>query len=133
MGINAVILSHSGGSEGIGFAIPVDLVQTVAASLKAHGRVARGRFGWAAIVVPQGEGAVVVVVDDDGPCAPRRHRAGRHRDARRHAPRPPHARCRQCRARQRAGTHVAVEIVRRGVATTVDIELAPVPASQAAL
>ena len=27
MGINAVILSHSGGSEGIGFAIPVDLVQ----------------------------------------------------------------------------------------------------------
>jgi S1-C subfamily serine protease len=31
------------------------------------------------------------------------------------------------------GTHVAVEIVRRGVPATVDVELAPLPASQAAL
>jgi len=131
MGINAVILSHSGGSEGIGFAIPVDLVQTVAASLKAHGRVARGRFGWAAIVVPQGEGAVVVVVDDDGPA----HRAGI-------VPGDVVMRVGTCPVRRTLdaadvvlgsdpGTHVAVEIVRRGVSTTVDIELAPVPASPA--
>ena len=38
MGINVLILSQSGGSEGLGFAIPVDLVQTVVASLKSRGR-----------------------------------------------------------------------------------------------
>jgi S1-C subfamily serine protease len=37
IGINTVILSKSGGSEGIGFAIPDDLVQAVVATLKAKG------------------------------------------------------------------------------------------------
>jgi S1-C subfamily serine protease len=133
MGINAVILSHSGGSEGIGFAIPVDLVQTVAASLKAHGRVARGRFGWAAIVVPRGEGAVVVVVDDDGPA----HRAGIAPGdvVMRVGARPVHRTLDAANVvlGSDPGTHVAVEIVRHGVPTIVDIELAPVPASPAAL
>ena len=45
VGINSAILSSGGGSEGIGFAIPVDLAQKVAASLKKHGRVARGWLG----------------------------------------------------------------------------------------
>ena len=35
VGINSAILSRGGGSEGIGFAIPVDLAQKVVASLAA--------------------------------------------------------------------------------------------------
>ena len=45
IGINTVILSKSGGSEGIGFAIPGDLVQTVVATLKTKGHVARSWLG----------------------------------------------------------------------------------------
>ena len=77
------------------------------------------------------EGAVVVVVDDDGPA----HRAGivpgdvvmrvGTRPVRRTLD------AADVVLGSDPGTHVAVEIVRRGVSTTVDIELAPVPASPA--
>ncbi|MGZ8255655.1 MAG: S1C family serine protease [Burkholderiaceae bacterium] len=132
MGINAVILSHSGGSEGIGFAIPVDLVQTVAASLKSHGRVARGWLGWAAQAAPQGEGAFVVAVERNGPA----HRAGIVPGdlVTRVGARPVRRTLDAANVvlGSDPGTHVAVEIVRRGVPATVDVELAPVPATQAA-
>ena len=67
VGINTAILSHSGGSEGIGFAIPVDYVQTVAVTLKAKGRVARAWLGVSTAASPRGEGALVVAVEPDGP------------------------------------------------------------------
>jgi len=44
-GINTLILSQSGGSEGIGFAIPSNLVQRVYRQLRAEGRVRRGVIG----------------------------------------------------------------------------------------
>jgi serine protease Do len=44
-GINTLILSQSGGSEGIGFAIPSNLVQRVYQQLRAEGRVRRGATG----------------------------------------------------------------------------------------
>jgi serine protease Do len=44
-GINTLILSQSGGSEGIGFAIPSNLVQRVYRQLRAEGRVRRGATG----------------------------------------------------------------------------------------
>ena len=52
IGINTVILSKSGGSEGIGFAIPGDLVQTVVATLKTKGRVARSWLGMSTATGP---------------------------------------------------------------------------------
>jgi serine protease DegQ len=131
VGINAVILSHSGGSEGIGFAIPVDLVQTVAASLKSRGRVARGWLGWAAKAAPQGEGALVVAVDRNGPA----YRAGIVPGdlVTRVGARPVHRLLDAANVvlGSDPGTHVPVEFVRRGLPATVDVELAPVPASQA--
>jgi S1-C subfamily serine protease len=45
IGINTAILSHEQGAEGIGFAIPVNLVRGVATELEAHGRVVRGWSG----------------------------------------------------------------------------------------
>ncbi len=49
IGINTAILSRSGGNQGIGFAIPVNLARSVMDSLVSEGRVTRGYLG----VLPQ--------------------------------------------------------------------------------
>jgi len=48
-GINTMILSESGGNEGIGFAIPANLVKDVYQKLRKDGRVRRGAIG----VIPE--------------------------------------------------------------------------------
>jgi len=45
IGINTAILSESGGSHGIGFAIPVELARAVMQQIAEHGRVIRGWVG----------------------------------------------------------------------------------------
>jgi serine protease Do len=45
IGVNTAIFSPSGGSVGIGFAIPADTVKTVVAQLKDKGSVTRGWIG----------------------------------------------------------------------------------------
>ncbi len=45
VGINTAIFSKSGGSHGIGFAIPVKLAEGVMRQIIAHGRVVRGWLG----------------------------------------------------------------------------------------
>jgi serine protease Do len=45
VGINTFILSESGGSEGLGFAIPSGVVQLVYKQLRAYGHVHRGLIG----------------------------------------------------------------------------------------
>jgi serine protease Do len=45
IGINAAIVSESGGFEGIGFAIPSDMAVHIASALIAHGKVERGWLG----------------------------------------------------------------------------------------
>ncbi len=45
IGINTAILSRSGGNQGIGFAIPVNLARDVMGSLIKDGRVTRGYLG----------------------------------------------------------------------------------------
>src|SRR5690348_1292052 len=45
IGMNSMIFSPSGGSVGIGFAIPASTVHDVVGQLLAHGRVARGWLG----------------------------------------------------------------------------------------
>ncbi len=45
VGINTAIFSRTGGSEGIGFAIPVDIVKDITSSLIKSGRVVRGWMG----------------------------------------------------------------------------------------
>jgi len=45
VGINTAILSRSGGNQGIGFAIPVNLARDVMESLVKDGRVTRGYLG----------------------------------------------------------------------------------------
>src|SRR5204863_5974706 len=45
IGMNSMIFSPSGGSVGIGFAIPASTIHDVVAQLQSHGRVARGWLG----------------------------------------------------------------------------------------
>jgi len=45
IGINTAIISSTGGSHGIGFAIPIDLAKQVMEQIIEHGRVIRGWIG----------------------------------------------------------------------------------------
>ena len=45
VGINTAIFSKSGGSQGIGFAVPINLAKSVLTELVEHGRVIRGWLG----------------------------------------------------------------------------------------
>ncbi len=45
VGVNTFILTQSGGSEGLGFAIPSNIVSTVYTQLRKEGHVHRGRIG----------------------------------------------------------------------------------------
>ena len=45
IGINAAILSQTGGNHGIGFSIPVDMVRNVVTKLIEKGKVSRGYMG----------------------------------------------------------------------------------------
>lgn len=45
IGLNTAIASSSGGSEGIGFAIPINMAMKVANQLIRHGRLRRGYLG----------------------------------------------------------------------------------------
>ncbi len=45
VGVNSAIFSRSGGSQGIGFAIPVNLARNVLEQILEHGRVIRGWLG----------------------------------------------------------------------------------------
>ena len=54
IGINTAIYSRSGGSQGIGFAIPVDLATSVMKQIIEQGYVARG---WLGIEAPVGQPA----------------------------------------------------------------------------
>jgi serine protease Do len=70
IGLNSAMLSPTGGSIGISFAIPSNTVKTVVAQLKRHGRVRRGWIG--ATVQDAGEGrrgALIGHVTAGGPAA----------------------------------------------------------------
>jgi len=77
VGINTAILTQDIATEGIGFAIPVDLVRGVVEELKKHGRVVRGYLGLipddltvaerAQIGLENDRGILVVEVYEGGP------------------------------------------------------------------
>ena len=70
VGINTAIFSDSGGSQGVGFAVPSNLARRVMRDLIDHGEVRRGSFGYVDVrrLSPQlarelgAEGATGVVV-----------------------------------------------------------------------
>jgi serine protease Do len=79
LGINTMILSQGGGSEGLGFAIPARVVRFVYQSLKKYGHVHEVEIQASAqditpslaegLELSQGWGVVISDVDPDGPAA----------------------------------------------------------------
>ncbi len=77
VGINTFILSQSGGSEGIGFAIPADIVKSVYDQIRKDGHVHRGQIGIVAQTItgpmakalglPQDIGVIAADIVPDGP------------------------------------------------------------------
>jgi S1-C subfamily serine protease len=46
VGVNTAVLAQDSDTQGIGFAIPVDMVRGVVAEIQVHGRVIRGYIGF---------------------------------------------------------------------------------------
>jgi serine protease Do len=77
VGINTLILTQSGGSEGVGLAIPSNIVKAIVDQLRAHGKVRRGVIGMqaqnitptmaAALRLPQAWGVIVTDMLPGGP------------------------------------------------------------------
>jgi serine protease Do len=77
VGINTHILSQSGGSEGIGFAVPSNIVRTVFDQLRTTGRVRRGTLGVLTqtitpviaqgLALPRASGVIISDVAPNGP------------------------------------------------------------------
>jgi serine protease DegQ len=77
IGINSTIYSQSGGSLGIGFAIPVSLARSVLAQIIEHGEVTRGWLGVEpadltedgarALALDHPDGVVIRGLQPDGP------------------------------------------------------------------
>jgi serine protease Do len=79
VGVNTAIYSPNGGSVGLGFAIPSNIVRKVVDQLRDHGRVDRAWMGVqtqavdealaAALKLPAASGALVSAVQKDSPAA----------------------------------------------------------------
>ena len=140
IGINTAIYSPSGGSVGIGFAIPASTAETVLQSLKENGAVTRGWLGVQiqpvtddiaeSLGVAAGEGAIISDVTEDSPALKAGFKTGDiilkldgkdisdSRDLARKV------------AVVEPGTSVPVEIIRDGKAETVTVEIGKMPGSK---
>src|SRR5450631_795263 len=77
VGVTSAIFSPSGGSVGLGFAIPAETAAAVIGQLQAHGRVERGYLGISAqamspllaktLGMKKSTGALITAVDAQGP------------------------------------------------------------------
>jgi serine protease Do len=86
IGINTAILSQSGGYQGVGFAVPIDMARQILTQLKEHGSVTRAYLGLyfqemtpelaSSFSVKATKGALVTKIVADGPA----DKAGIHRD-----------------------------------------------------
>ena len=137
VGITSAIFSQSGGSIGIGFAIPINLAKELLPQLKAKGRVSRGWLGIAMasltpevakkLGVPGRAGALVAEVAPRGPAAAAGVRAGdvivafQGRPIRRADELP------RVTARTPVGARVELKLLRTGKETTVMVTLGELP------
>jgi serine protease Do len=139
VGINTAIIGRSGGNNGIGFAIPVGMVEPVISQLKATGHVVRGYIGaYIQDLTPalaEGlhtksmEGSIVSDLSPDGPAA----KAGLQKgdiitavDGKKIAD------SRQLRlliAQTKPGTTDQLTVVRNGQEMTIPVTLGTLPSS----
>ena len=143
LGINSAIFSRSGGNQGIGFAIPANLAREVMQSLREKGRVVRGYIGASVQALTpeladamklkgQPTGALVGEVTPKSPSEKAGMKTGdvitavngkKITDARE---------LRLMIGSMAPGTKVQLEVNREGQSKIINVELAEMPAGQAA-
>lgn len=126
VGINTAIVGPSGGSVGIGFAIPVNMAQQITAQLIEHGEVKRGRLGFTAqdltqdlaqaFDIDQKNGVVVASVEADSAAAKAGMKTGDVIVAINDEPVKDSADVRNTIGLLRVGTEIKLDIVRNGKA-----------------
>jgi serine protease Do len=137
VGINSAIFSQSGGSVGIGFAIPINLAKELVPQLKAKGRITRAWLGVGiAPVTPElaqklgragRDGALIAEVVSNGPAARAGIRPGdvivalQGRPIRRGDELP------RATARAPVGSDVELRVFRDGKELTVTVPLGELP------
>ncbi len=137
VGINTAILSRSGGYQGIGFAIPSDMIRPIMRQLMKHGRVVRGWLGVTIQSIDQDlarglglGGARGVLVSDVVPGSPAQRAGLRRRDIVLSVNGRPTRSSRELRnyiALAGTGKTVRVEIIRAGKRSIVDVALTALP------
>jgi len=142
VGINTAIASRSGGYQGIGFAIPVNLVKRIIADLKSSGRVTRA---WLGVLIQEidpsmaktlgldrAEGALVGKVVEDSPAEKAGFKVGDViirfgswgiKDAHQ---------LRMLVSSRRPGEKFKVKVIRDGEEKTLKVKLAELPEEYAA-
>lgn len=141
IGINTAIFSPSGGSVGIGFAIPSNLAKNVLAQLQTNGKITRGWIGVRiqqvnddiakSLNMPKTMGALVSSVTAKSPAADTglksgdviTHFNGREIAEMRRLPR--------LVAETKIGSKVPLQVWRDGKAITLNIKIAELPADLA--
>jgi serine protease Do len=137
VGINTAIFSQTGGSVGIGFAIPINLAKDVLPQLRDRGRVVRGYLGVSVVPVtedvlkegrlPARRGAIVAEVSGRSPAAAAGLEAGDIIVAiGDHEIRDPLDLTRRV-ASTAPGTRTRVTVVRDGARRTIDVTLGQLP------
>lgn len=140
IGINTAIMTRSGGSQGIGFAIPSDLARSVMESLVQYGHVTRGYLGvMIQNLTPQlasefglqnDHGALIGQVEPDGPAKEAGFKDGDvivkfNGDKIRNS-----QQLQLAVAATKPGSKVPVEIMRNGDQKTLHVTVKPLPGTQ---
>jgi serine protease Do len=142
VGINSQILSPSGGSIGIGFAIPANMARDVMTQLIANGKVRRGMIGVniqavtpdlaESLSLPQARGALVSNVQAGGPAERAGVRRGDVITSFNGAPVTDSNSFRNMVARTRPGTEVSFTVLRDNREQQLRATLAELPVEQSA-
>ena len=124
IGINTAIVGPSGGSVGIGFAIPVNMAQQIATQLIEHGEIRRGRLGFTAqdltpelaeaFGIDRRNGVVVARVEEGSPADEAGMKAGDVIISVNNDPVEDSADVRNMIGLIRVGTKIDIEILRNG-------------------
>jgi len=137
VGINTAILSRTGGSQGIGFAIPTNMVNPIVQSLVKRGRVIRGWLGVGiqdvnrelarALKLPTTRGVLVASVEPGSPAQKSGLRRGDLVVRLDGKAVPTSGQLRNMVASAGAKTHVKLEYYREGRLQTIQLTLAELP------
>jgi serine protease Do len=137
VGINTAIISRSGGNQGIGFAVPINMARNVLERLASGGVVTRGYLGIALqdldaglaaqLNLPDQNGALVDDVLPDAPAAKAGLKSGDVIVAVNDKPIEDAHSLQLTVSQISPGTSVAVKIIRDGLNKTVNVTLAELP------